>query len=202
MPQIPSAADFHQVDNSIARRRSIMAFAGKPVPQDLLKDLFDAAKTAPSAFNEQPWRFVYALREEAEHFGNLLDCLEEGNQVWAKDAPLLVAVLARPNLLRNERPNKHFAYDTGAAVAYFTLKATAEGLFVHQMGGFSEERARKNLKIPEDIQPLAFMAVGFEGDPAALPENLQKRHNNKTPRKDVGEFVFRGAFGEAHHLDR
>jgi nitroreductase len=181
----------------IEKRWSPRAFSGQPVEKEKLTELFEAARWAASCFNEQPWRFIYAAREEEELFRKLFDSLVERNQQWVKTAPLLILTIARRDFSHNGKPNRHAWHDVGLAMGNFILQATALGLFVHQMAGFSSEKARENLCVPAEYEPVAMVAVGYPGDSRQLPEELRAREGAPRTRKPLAEIVFHGAWQNA-----
>ena len=184
--------DVHEL---IRRRWSPRAFADRPVASELLRRVLTAARWAPSAYNEQPWRFLVARREDPEAFERLLACLKEGNRRWAQRAPVLMLVLARRTFSHSGGANPHAWYDTGQAVAYLTLQATALGLYVHQMAGILPDEARHRCAIPEDYDVVGALALGYLGDPAQLPEDLQARERSPRIRRPLAELVFEGRWG-------
>lgn len=190
------ADNTYPIHELIARRWSPRAFADRPVETEKLYRLFEAARWAASSFNEQPWGFMVATREQADRHATMVECLSEGNQVWAADAPVLLLSMAKLVFDRNERPNRHAYHDTGLAVANLVIQATDLGLFVHQMAGFDQEQSRAAFSIPEDWDPVAMIAIGYPGDPEQLPEDLKKREYGERKRKDFSEFVFTGEFGD------
>lgn len=175
------------------RRRSPYAFSTRAVEPEKLRAVFDAARTAPSSYNEQPWRFIVATRDDPESYERLLSVLVEGNRLWAKHAPVLMISVAKRDL-SNGSPNRHAFHDVGQAVAYLTVQATALGLAVHQMGGFDAGRARELLHIPAEYEPVAAVALGYPGDPEDLPEPLRSRENGPRRRKALPELVFAGSW--------
>lgn len=183
------------VHEFITLRRSPVAFSEKPVEPEKIRALFEAARWAPSSFNEQPWRFIYAVRENHIEFNRLLDCLVEGNRIWARNAPMLVLSIARRNFTYNNKPNKHAFHDVGLAVGNLLTQATATGLMVHQMGGFSVEKAKKDLSIPGSYEPVAMIAIGYHGNVDDLPEDLRSRELQPRVRKELEEIVFPGKMG-------
>jgi nitroreductase len=193
----PRAETDHPVHELIAARWSPYAFADRPVPKADLQSLFEAARWAPSSYNEQPWTYLVATREEPEEFARLLSCLVEGNQVWAKAAPVLALGCTSLNFTRNGQPNAAALHDLGLASAMLCLEATARGLVIHQMIGIVPARARVLYQIPEGVQPLTGLAIGYVGDPAALPEHLRARDAARRPRKPLAAFVFGGKWGTA-----
>ncbi len=138
--QNPAPAE-HLILPELQQRWSPVIFSGKPIPAELLDRLFEAARWAPSSSNEQPWSFVTATAAEPELFARLAGCLHAGN-AWAKQAPVLALSVARSMLAGTTKPNRYAFHDTGMAVGGLLAQATAEGLFVHQMGGFDVDKAR------------------------------------------------------------
>jgi len=177
----------------ILERFSPLAFSEKPLPEEEIKLLFEAARWAPSAFNEQPWRFIYATKNFPSEFNHLLSFLVEGNRVWAKNAPFLGISLTRVNSQYNGKPNKFAFHDLGLAMGGLLAQATSMGIKVHQMGGFSVENAREGLLIPKEYEPVAMFAVGYYGKPDELPEDLRKRELAERKRKPLGEIVSLGS---------
>jgi nitroreductase len=192
----------HPVHDLIAARWSPYAFVDRPVAKEDLLSLFEAARWAASSFNEQPWSYLVATRDEPEEYARLLSCLVEGNQAWAKAAPVLALGCTSLNFVRNGQPNAAAVHDLGLASANLVLEATARGLAVHQMIGILPDRARQLYAIPDGVQPLTGLAVGYAGDPAALPEHLRPRDAARRPRKPLSAFVFAGKWGTASPVAR
>jgi nitroreductase len=186
----------HDVHPLIRDRWSPRAFSGKPIEDAKLRSLLEAARWAASCFNEQPWRFIVAKREDGAAFEKLLSCLGEKNQTWAKHAGVLMISVARNTFTRNDKPNRHARHDVGLAVSQLTLQATALGLGVHQMAGFSSDRARELYAIPEGYDPVAAIAIGEVADPSTLPDDLEKRERAERSRRPQSELVFAGTWGE------
>jgi len=184
------------VHGLLERRYSPYAFSPRPVEPEKLRQLFEAARSAPSCYNEQPWRFVAARREDSEGFGRLLDTLVEQNRAWARNAPVLVLSVAKVEFTHNGQPNRHAWYDVGQAAAYLTLQATELGLYVHQMGGFDPVKARQFLNIPEGYEPAAMMAVGYPGESESLPEALRQSDSTRRPRKPLDTLFFEGTWAK------
>src|SRR5262245_29708759 len=122
----------HPIHELIARRWSPYGFADRPVATEDLRSLFEAARWAASSYNEQPWSYIVASKDNPEEFARLLSCLVEGNQAWAKAAPVLALGCTSLHFARNGQPNAAAVHDLGLASATLTLEATARGLFVHQ----------------------------------------------------------------------
>jgi nitroreductase len=191
------AATDHPVNELIASRWSPYSFANKPVSRNDLQALFEAARWAPSSYNEQPWSYLVATRDDADNYARLLSCLVEGNQGWAKAAPVLALGCTSLNFTRDGKPNAAALHDLGLASAMLVLEATARGLAVHQMIGILPDRARQIYQIPENVQPLTGLAIGYAGDPAALPEKMRDRDAGRRPRKPLAAFVYSGKWGTA-----
>src|SRR5262245_62747639 len=154
MNPIKQASPDHPIHELIAGRWSPYAFSDRPVSADDLRSLFEAARWAASSYNEQPWRYIVATKADLAEFERLLSCLVEGNQAWAKAAPVLAIGCTSLNFERNGKPNAAAVHDLGLASGNLCLEATARGLFVHQMIGSLPEKAREVFHIPEAIQPL------------------------------------------------
>ena len=190
----PAPSDF-PVHELIRERWSPRAFADKPVPQDVLRSIFEASRWAPSSNNEQPWAYIVATKDDKEDFEKMLSVLVEFNAGWAKSAPVLALAVARLTFAKNNTPNRNAHYDTGAASALLSVEATARGLAVHQMAGFDPERARQVFGIPPGWEPIAALAIGYPGDPASLPPTLKDREIAPRTRKPIAEFVMSGQWG-------
>ncbi len=184
----------HEVDPVFVHRWSPRAMSGETVSGGELMALFEAARWAPSCFNDQPWHFLYARRETA-HWARFFDLLVEANQVWAKDAAALMVVVSRKNFEYNGQFSRTHSFDTGAAWQNLALQGSRMGLVVHGMAGFDYDRAAKELKVPDDYMVEAMAAVGRPGDKAKLPQALQEKEQ-PSGRKPVDEFVFEGGFNE------
>jgi nitroreductase len=192
----------HPIRDEIARRWSPYVFDARPVAKDDLRCLFEAARWAASSYNEQPWTYIIASKEEPEEFAKVLSCLVELNQGWAKEAPVLGLGVVSRNFTRNGKPNKAAIHDLGAASASLTFEATARGLFVHQMIGIEPERAREVYGIPEGHEAYTGLAIGYAGDPGKAPEKMRERDTVGRERRALREFVFTGKWGSASSLVR
>ena len=185
----------HPIADLIARRWSPYAFDGRPVADGDLRSLFEAARWSASSYNEQPWSYVVATQADPEGFAKLLACLVEPNRAWAAAAPVLALGCASLAFARNGKPNAAALHDLGAASASLTLEATARGLAVHQMIGILPDAARQAYRIPEGVQPLTALAIGYAAEPDAVPEALRGRDLVARVRKPLAEFVFGGEWG-------
>lgn len=180
----------------IKKRRSRRAYADRIVEPEKIRSLFEAARWAPSSLNEQPWFYVYATRDQEALHARIFDALKEGNKIWARQAPLLIASLIRKNFIRFDSPNPSAKYDLGAANAFLSLQAAHLGLNVHQMAGFDAQTMVRNLRIPDRYEPVIVMAIGYPGDIESLPESLKAREFAPRERYVEQEFVMNRVFDE------
>ena len=164
---------------------------GEAMSEEELAPLFEAARWAPSAYNAQPWKFLYAHRDTPEWdlFYNLM---VEFNQMWTKNASVLLVVLSKKTS-ENGHPNQTHSFDAGAAWMSLALEGSARGLVVHGMSGFDYEKTQKALEIPEDYQVEAMIAVGKRAPKEALPEGMQEREL-PSDRKPITSFTKQGKF--------
>jgi nitroreductase len=187
----------HPIREDLTKRWSPYVFADRPVADEDLRALFEAARWAASSFNEQPWRYVVARRSEGEAFERILSCLVEKNQVWARNAPVLALGLAKKTFTQSGRPNRVALHDLGAASASLTLEATSRGLNVHQMAGVNLEQAHKEIGAPDDFEVVTGIAIGYAGGPGEGDPGLQERDAKPRSRKPLAELVFGATFGES-----
>jgi nitroreductase len=192
VPDIKRASLEHPIQELLAHRWSPYAFADRPVADEDLRAVFEAARWAPSSYNEQPWSYLVATKADPAEFARLLSCLVEGNQPWAKAAPVLALGCTTLHFKLNGKPNAAAIHDLGLASGSLVFEATARGLHVHQMIGILPDRARELYKIPEGVQPLTALAIGYLGDCSALPGGYRERDLAARPRKHLTEFVFSG----------
>src|SRR5687768_4683110 len=175
----------HAIHPFVANRWSPYAFADKPVAKSDLQSLFEAARWAASSYNEQPWRYLLATKDDPAEFDRLLACLVEGNQAWAKNAPVLALGCTSLNFALNGKPNAAAIHDLGIASATLTFEATVRGLHVHQMIGILPDKARSTYSIPDDVQPLTALAIGYAAAADTLPEKLRARDLSPRTRKPL-----------------
>ncbi len=194
MAHVKDAATDHPIHAALAERWSPYGFADRPVSEDDLRSVFEAARWAASSYNEQPWRYLVARREDPEAFGRMLSCLVEPNQAWARAAPVLAIGATSLRFARNDKPNKAAHHDLGLASATLTVEATNRGLFVHQMIGILPERVRALYGVPEHVEPLTALALGHLAPPDSLPEKLRERDLTARTRKSLPEIVFGDAW--------
>lgn len=184
----------HPCDPLFPGRWSPRAMSGEPISDDELMILFEAARWAPSSMNNQPWRFVYA-RRDTPHWETLFGLLSEGNKSWCVNAAVLCVVVSKDTFDRSGKSSRTHSYSTGAAWMSLALQTTMRDLVVHGMQGFSYDRAREELGVPEGYTVEAMFAVGRPGDPADLPESKQGQEH-PSGRKPITETVFEGRFGD------
>lgn len=186
----------YPIHDLLKQRWSPLAFSEQMVEPEKLGSLLEAAKWAASSYNEQPWSFILATKDNPAEFERLLSCLAEGNQVWAKNAPVLMISVARLHFEKNGKENRHAFHDVGQAVSNLALQATAMGLYVHQMAGFDVPKARELYGIPEGYEAVAAIALGYGAEVETLPENLQQRELAPRVRKPLESFTFTGSWGQ------
>ena len=186
----------HEIDPAFLARWSPRAFTDEQIPQAELMRLFEAAHWAPSAFNLQPWRFVYA-RRGGPGWGDLLGLLIPFNQAWAQRAAALIFIVSARFRTRSNGEREAIyshSFDAGAAWGYLALQAHRAGWAAHGMSGFDHERCYEVLGVPrDDLRVEAAVAVGRQGDRSLLPEDLQAREAPSS-REPVAKLVFEGRF--------
>lgn len=184
----------HPIDPLILHRWSARAFSDEPVTDQELNQLFEAARWAPSSYNNQPWVFVFAKRGTPawDTFKNLM---VDFNKSWTNNAGALVVIASREKT-DTGRPMHTHSFDTGAAWQNLALQATSMGLIAHGMSGFDYAKAKEALQIPDGYAIEAMIAIGRPGSLENLPEELRARET-PSERKPVEAFAFEGAFPAA-----
>jgi len=174
----------------ILNRYSPRALSGEKISHEELLQIFEAARWAPSSYNNQPWRFVYAHRDTSA-WDQLFNLMVPANQSWAKNAGVLIVAISAKNFSYNNKPSRTHSFDTGAACENLAIQGEAMGFVVHGMEGFDYDRAKKALNIHDDYEVEAMFAIGHPGNREDLPKKLQE---NETPsgRKLIEEFIFEG----------
>ena len=190
----------YPIDKILKRRWSPRAFSDRMVEPEKLQSLFEAARWAPSSSNEQPWQFIVATKQAPEDHARLLSCLVEGNQQWARLAPVLMVSVAKLNFDKTGKPNRHAFHDVGLAVGSMLVEATALDLFVHQMAGFSPEKVREIYRVPDGFEPVAAIAVGYGEDVEDIPEAFRQAESGPRSRRPIQSFVFQGQWGQPSPL--
>jgi len=176
-----------RVNEYIETRRSAMAFRPEHISIEDIKQLLTAASLAPSAYNEQPWRFYVARREKEAGFNRILSALAEPNQLWAKNASVLIATAVEVKLSHNGADNYYALHDLGLATSSMLIQSQSMGLITHVMGGFDKEILRGNLSIPDSQQIGAVVAIGLPGNIDELPGKLKERAMSPRNRKALDE---------------
>ena len=187
----------HPIQKLLAERWSPYGFTDQPVADADLNSLFEAARWAPSSYNEQPWSYFVATRKTPAEFERLLSCLVEGNQAWARTAPVLVLGVVRLKFSQSGKDNRAAVHDLGLASANLVVEATSRGLSVHQMIGILPDQARELYRIPAAAEAWTALAIGYKADAADLPPALRERDLAPRRRKPASEFVFTGSWGQS-----
>ena len=190
----PAATD-HPIHDMMVRRWSPRAFDPRPLPREQVLTLLEAARWAASSFNQQPWHFLVAARQDEERFAALLDCLVPGNQVWAHNASLLIVTVTKRTFDHNDKPNSCCVHDIGLAACQLVLQATEMGLATHQMAGIEPDKVRARYGVPEGYDPVTAIAVGYPGDPDSLPDDLREMELEARTRRPFAEWVFADGWG-------
>jgi len=198
--QSKSAKPDHAVLPVIADRWSPYVFEPRPVEREKLLSCLEAARWAPSSYNEQPWTFILAERTNSVEFDRMLQCLVEGNRAWAKNVGVLLLTIVAKLFTKNGKPNRAFEHDIGLAAGYMVLQATALGLQGHQMIGIEPDKVRATYKIPDSHEPLTAIALGYPATTADANDPLAQRDAAPRHRKPLSEIILQGAWGQAAKL--
>ena len=182
----------YPINPLILNRWSPRSMTGETLRDDDIMSLFEAARWAPSSYNNQPWRFIYAKRN-TKHWDRFLNLLVEGNKIWAKNAALLVVVISRKNFEFNEKPAITHQFDAGSAWENLSLEASSRGIVAHGMQGFDYKKAGVDLGIPPDFEVMAMIAIGKKGSKEILPPELQEKEK-LTDRKPLKEIIMEGFY--------
>lgn len=182
----------YEADDIFINRWSPRAMSGEEVTNDELFSLFEAARWAPSSFNNQPWRFVYA-KKKTDYWDKFFSLLSEGNQSWAKNASVLIVTISKTTFDRNGKYSRTHSFDTGSAWENLALQGSIKGLVVHGMQGFDYEKAAETVDLPDDHKIEMMIAVGRPGDPGELPEKFRDGEQ-PSGRKKLSEIVSEGEF--------
>lgn len=189
-PVLRPASNESEILPIIAGRWSSRAIdPSQAVPPELMARLYDAARWAPSAVNNQPWRFLAFGPENPAALETARNSLAGGN-AWALAAPRLLFILTRTDRPGSEKPNPRAMYEAGMAAVQLALQAAEEGLVFHQMAGFSEEVIRTEFEVPENFAIIAAAALGWPGSADSLPEKQKSMESGPRARKSIDELVF------------
>ncbi|MEE4257094.1 MAG: nitroreductase family protein [Bacteroidales bacterium] len=183
----------NEIHPLLKKRWSPRAFAEKPVEEQKLKNILEAARWSPSASNLQPWVFIIGMKG-GKTYEKIFSTLVEFNQLWTKLAPVLILNCGR---IAGEdgKPFSTWQYDTGQAVAHLSVQAMAEGLHVHQMSGFDALKAAELFSLPDNVRAVSVTAIGYIGDPSLLHPRMRKSEVAERERKEMATFVFSEIFG-------
>ena len=184
----------YDINPLLLHRWSPRAMSGEEISDTELMRLFEAARWAPSSYNGQPWRFIYAKRN-SEHWDRLFNLMFNFNKSWAKNAAVLVVVISRKNFEHDGKPSVTHQFDAGAAWENLALQGETQGLVTHGMQGFDYEKARRDLSIPATFDVLAMVAIGKPAPKEILPTDVQQREQ-ASERKPLSEIIMEGQFRE------
>jgi len=165
----------HDANDLFLNRWSPRSFDGKPLPGADLLTILDAGRWAPSAFNLQPWRFIYATPQDVEVWKSFLDTLVPFNRSWAQNAGALVAIVSETWIESPDKPCHTHSFDAGAAAMAIALQAQMLGYSAHAMAGFDASKVRAYLQVPEHFKPEVMIAIGSQASGERLPDNLKAR---------------------------
>ena len=192
----------YPIHELLAQRWTVRTFSDRPIEADKIRRLFEAARWAPSSFNEQPWRFIIATRNRPREFDMMVSCLMDKNQRWVKSSgvPFLMIVLSKTTFACNGKRNPAHLHDIGLAMGNLLIQATAMDLFVCQMQGILLDRVMDVYSVPVDFEPAIGCAVGYPGELRRLPAEFHERELRQRIRADFKDFVFEGTFGKPAEL--
>lgn len=183
----------HPILDVMQKRWSPYRMLPKEVEEAKLRQIFEAGRWAASSYNDQPWSFIVARRQDEEEFAAALGCLVEANQAWAKNAGVLVLTATRKNFRKNDKPNRVAQHDLGAAAAHMALQAATLGLALHQMAGINPSIVRSTYGVPEPYEPQTGIAIGYPDLTEPSPEDeLGRRDASPRSRLPLEKTVFAG----------
>ena len=182
----------YDIDSIFLNRWSPRSMTSEELKEKDFMPLFEAARWAPSSYNAQQWRFLYAKRNTA-NWDTFFNLLADGNKAWAKNAALLVVMISRKNFEHNEKPSVTHVFDAGAAWENLALEGARRGLVVHGMEGFDYSAAKQVLGIPNNYDVCAMIAIGKLGKKENLPEQMQKMEQ-PNDRRPLNEIAIEGKF--------
>ena len=189
----------YSVNELIKQRWSPRAYSSRPVEKEKLQSILEVARWAPSAFNEQPWRFIVGQKGDST-YDDILSTLVDWNILWAGKAPVLILNLAKKTFSHNDKPNVTFKYDLGQAVGFMILEAVNQELYTHQMSGFDAQKAVELFNIPDDFQAVSVTAIGYFGNVNDLPKDMAEMEIKPRVRKELVELVFSEKFSKNFEL--
>ncbi|MEZ4636437.1 MAG: nitroreductase family protein [Caldilineaceae bacterium] len=189
------AAANYPLHDIVGGRWSPRHFSTEPVPMEKIGAMLEAARWAASSRNQQPWRFIVITSAQPELHARFAEVLMEGNRKWAQNAPVFILGIAKRNWDHNDQPNNYAWYDLGQAVSALALQGIADGVYIHQMGGFSKDAARAAFAIPEAYEPVVAIAAGYMGALDEAPDDIRERELSARSRKPLSELVHGGEWG-------
>ena len=183
----------------LEKRWSPRGFSDEMIPEEDVKSIFDAGRQVASSFNEQPWSFIIASKEDP-HYEKLYSCLDDFNQKWCKTAPYLCAAIGKTYFEKNEKDNRHCFHDVGAFLAVASLRTVEMGYFMHEMAGFFPEKVKEKFNVPDGHEPITMFVFGKPGSKEQLPDDIKEDEDPDSSRKDVSEFLFGEKWGKEHGI--
>jgi nitroreductase len=188
--------DTIEINSQIRNRWSPRKYTEQTILESDILKLFEAARWAASSRNSQPWRFIYAKRDDQKTWSKLLDCLTDSNKQWVEKAPVLVLALVQKVDIETDSFRKHSWYDLGLAIGNLTYQANSMGIYLRNMGGFNSDKAILNFNIPEMYEPVVMISLGF-------PEKEENQNSvfyvpteENRIRKSLSQLIYRGNWDE------
>lgn len=177
------------VNKNIYKRRSIVGFSSRSIEDNILADLFEAARWAPSAFNRQPWRFIVG-KKNTSTYQKIFDTLIDGNKEWAANAPVFIASIAEVYNKDRNMINKYAWHDTAMAYTNMVFQAIENDLYFHPMAGFSAEKLKESFLIPNEFEPVTVAALGYKSDSPNINNSLKERDLKERVRNTVNDLFY------------
>ncbi len=180
----------------LQKRRSPVLFSEKKLNRNDIQSIFEAARWSPSSSNQQPWRYIAALKENSDDFQRLFNCLTEGNKLWVKNVPFLCLSVAEVVSDYNFKENRYAWHDVGLSTACIIFQSMSLGIYAHVMGGFNAEMAAETLQIPDRFKPVAMFALGYPAESiTGFPQELIAKENKTRTRKEISDILYVGMWG-------
>jgi nitroreductase len=181
-----------KISNRIRKRYSPRAYQKTKLSEETIESLFESARWAPSAFNSQPWRFIYATPDQEEYWDKLFDCLIDFNKQWVNNAPFLMLGLTQVYDVERDKPRRNAEYQLGLAMGNLINQAGDMGLHMRQMTGFSPEKAIENFDIPSLYEPIVMAVAGYEDSQDDFSERMRVPIGEERTRKPLEKLIFNG----------
>ena len=182
----------HNINNIFTKRWSPRSLTGEVIKEEEFLSIIEAARWAPSSFNEQPWKFLYATRN-SKNWDKFFELLVEANQQWVKNASHLVLIISKKTFTKNGNDNVVHMFDAGSAWENAALQASELNIVAHGIAGFDYNKAREELNIPDDYAVCAMFTLGYQDSKDKLPENFQA-NEEPSNRKSISEILIEGKF--------